>query len=358
MSNTGVSAYAYVFTRVRGMIGKLLELDTYNRMAGCPDLFSLFGVLKDTEYGEFLLNPKENVITARRASYEIRKKLTQAFRTILKFSPENVQALLTLTFQLYEVDNLKAVLRGIEIGKSWETIRTMLFPMEDFQTLPFEELVRLGSVESAISHIPHSPYCQVLTLALNRYREEKSLFPLEVALDLDYWRKVWEQVNALPKSDREIARKLFGMLIDKNNLTWAARYRIYHHFSESEIINYTLPFGYKIDDTVIRGIASGRELPEMIEKAYPSMAVFLMHEGKAIDKLPMIEVALMRMFLQTCRSTFAQASFNIGLILAYLFTLEIEIQDITLLIEAKALGIRQERFTPYLINQVNLAGKN
>ena len=106
MTVTVINSYAYIYTRVRGMIGKLLGSDTYAKMVACPDLPSLFNILKDTEYGEYLLNPNESEITARRASYEIRKRLTQAYRLIISSSPEHIQYLLTLTFQIYEVDNL------------------------------------------------------------------------------------------------------------------------------------------------------------------------------------------------------------------------------------------------------------
>ncbi len=358
MSSSGVSAYAYVYTRVRGMIGKLLQPEAFSKMSNCPDLSSLLVILKDTDYGKYLENAKESSMTSRRASYEIHRKLTDAYRTIISYAPASAQPILNQTFNLYEVDNLKAVLRGIEVGEGWETIRYILFPMEEFQTLPFEEMVKSRSIESAIDYVHASPYYHVLIHALDRYWEEHSLFPIEVALDLDYWRRAWDQINALPHNERQIAQKLIGLIIDKNNLTWAARYRIYHHLSESEIINYTLPFGYKIDDEIIRSVASGAQLPELVAKAYPAITPLLTGGEGVVKKLPLIEVALTRMFLQNCRSVFVGNAFNIGFVLAYLFILEIELQDITLLIEAKALGIQPERYNPYLINQLVVPGKN
>lgn len=358
MSRTGVSAYAYVYTRVRGMIGKLLQPAEFYKMSNCPDLPSLLAVLKNTDYAKYLENTKENLPSSRRASYDIHRKLTDSYRTIIKYAPESAQPILDQTFKLYELDNLKAVLRGIEIGEHWETIRYMLFPMQEFQTLPFEEMVKSGSVERAIEYLHASPYYPAAVLALDRFKEENSLFPLEVALDLDYWRKAWDQVNTLPKNERQNTQKLIGLIVDKNNLTWAARYGIYHHLSESEIINYTLPFGYKIDDEIIRSIATGMQLPELVAKAYPSITPLITSKEGIVQKLPLIEVALTRMFLQTCRSVFAGKAFDLSFILAYLFILEIELQDITLLIEAKALGIPPERYNPYLINQVVNPGKN
>jgi V/A-type H+-transporting ATPase subunit C len=355
MIKGGVNAYANVNARVRGMIGTLLQPFDFARINACVDLTCLISNLKDTAYKPYLSDIKENTLTSRRISYEIRKKLTHAFKTIIKSSPDFAQPLIRQLFLIYEVDNLKAILRGIQIADGWEKIRYMLFPMENYPTLPYERMVGVGNIESAIEVIRGTPYYRVLSLALPRYRSENSLFPLEVALDLNYWQLVWQLVNALPHQDKEIARKIMGMYIDKNNLTWAARYRLYHHLSEVEIINYTLPFGYKIDDTIIRAIATGRDLTDVVVNVYPPIAQMLEVGGIDAHELPIIEITLTRMILSACKSAFTGTTFNIGFLMAFLFLLEIEIQDLTVLIEAKSLGIQTDRYIPYMINSINVA---
>ncbi len=354
----GVSAYANVTTRVRGMIGNLLGEETFVRLNACPDLSTLLAKLSETSYGSYLIGSQETQKFSRRAEYEIRKKLTHAFKVIISHAPAFARPLLTQSFKLYEVDNLKAVLRGIEIGEDWDKIRYMLFPMEDFPTLPFEKLVRKGTIEGAIQQLHNTEYERELSIAFDRYRQEESLFPLEVALDLNYWRVLWNDIDALPHADEKIARKLIGMMVDKNNLTWAARYRIYHRLSESEIINYTLPFGYKIDDAVIRAIATDRNPYHLVAEIYPEIAVEGNLEEKSSSNRQLNETLLTRLIYTACHQTFAAGTFNIGLLLAYLFVLEMEIQDLTLLIEAKALGVPSDLYAPYLIHKLPHPGKN
>lgn len=358
MSSSGVSAYAYVNTRVRGMAGKLLKKDILGKLIASPNLDSMISTLKETDYGQYLEGVRTAVISSRRASYEIRRKISAAYGVILKNTPEFAQRVLNQFLKLYEVDNLKAVLRGIEIQESWEKIRYMLFPLDNQLGLPFEEMIRTKSIDRALVLIQNTAYYQVLTLALDRYHNEKTLFPLEVALDLNYWQVLWNYVNELPRPEKEITKKLIGLIVDKNNLTWAARYRIYHHLSESEIINYTLPFGCRINDKVIRAIASGRETSQLVAEVYPALAPVISQEGKVLKKLPLIELELKRLLWRTCHTTFMNNSFNIGLLLAYLILLEFEIQDITLLLEAKSLGISASVYSSYLINEIPIASRN
>ena len=49
-------------------------------------------------------------------------------------------------------------------------------------------------------------------------------------------------------------------------MVWAIRYRVYHHLSEEEIINYPLPFGYQVRDEDIRAIAAGLDVQLHVER--------------------------------------------------------------------------------------------
>ena len=335
MTLSSVSAYANVHTRVRGMIGNLLSDETIARLSACPDLGTLIAKLDETSYASCLAASEETIKSSRRAAYEIRKKLTRDYKIIIEHAPSFARQLLVQLFRLYEVDNLKAVLRGIEVGEDWEKIRYTLFPVEDYPTLPFADMVQSGTVESAIALLHNTDYEVDLKPALTRYHDEESLFPVEVAIDLNYWQRLWDQIDTLPKQDQKITRKLIGMMVDKNNLTWAARYRVFHRFSESEIINYTLPFGYKVDDSVIRAIAADRDPYQLMAEIYPAIAKEGNLDSKNTSKWQLNETIFTRIIYSTCRNAFSDGSFSIGLPLAYLLVLEFEIQDLTLLFEAK-----------------------
>lgn len=332
------------------MLGKLLQPTDLERINKCSDLEAVISLLRQTDYGVYLEGIKASLLSPRRIEYEIRKKISSAFSTVLRCAPGYTKPLINQAFLLYEVDNLKAVLRGIEISESWEMIRYMLFPMQDYPSLPYESICKSGNIPAALEILKDTSYYRVLELAMGRYHEESSLFPLEVALDLDYWKKVWRAVNELPPSDRNHAREIVGLLIDKNNLTWAARYRLYHHMTEEEIINYTLPFGHRIGDDVIRTIASGGLVIDVVRQAYPELSESLAGELEPALRLPFVELQLTRIFLDRCRKAFTANTFHVGFLLAYLFLLEIEIQDVTLIVESKALGLQQGSYESYLIN--------
>lgn len=288
-------------------------------------------------------------LTPRRAVYQIKKHLADTYNTIIQYTPKPGQQLVTQLWRLYELDNLKAILRGIATGATWQQVRYVLFPLDYFTVLRPEELLKTGNVNAAVELLRGTSYYETLSYALERYTTEQSPFPLEVALDLDYLRTLWDDVNRLSGEDYQQAMRIIGTQIDMTNLLWAMRYRVYHHLSEEEIINYTVPFGYKVHDEDIRTIATGDDMTQVITRCYPDLADVhpLLQEPRR--GLPELEIRLQRYVAEQCQAAFIGYPFHIGIPLAYLLLNEFEIQDLTVLIEAKTARVPAEVFKAHLV---------
>lgn len=352
MSPEGVGAYAQVNATTRALYSKLLSQATWERLIQAQNFEVVLSVLSKTEAYAPHLDIDRTLLTPRRTVYQIKNHLSRTYEKLIRISPEPGRQLLIQLWRLYEVDNLKATLRGIETGASWNQVLFVLSPMARpsvLSTALLEEMVRSGDVERAIRLTEGTPYYDTLSHAMERYREEQSLFPLEVALDLDYYRALWQIVNELTGLDHEWAVQLIGSVIDINNLMWAARYRIFHHLSQEEIINYTLPFGYQVTDEDIRTVASGGDVMAVIARIYPEIREAMAHPQAPEAGLRALEQALEQILIQRCHEAMRRgAPFHIGVQVAYLMLTEFEIRDLTVLIEAKATNMPAEFFEPLL----------
>jgi V/A-type H+-transporting ATPase subunit C len=349
MIRAGVAGYSVLHARVRALYSRMLSPERWNRLCEATSFEALITLLKETVYGPYLSEVEEKRLTSRRAVYQINGHLANAYLAVIRLAPEQARALLEQLFRQFEVDNLKAVLRGVATGALWEEIRYVLFPLGSSTVLPAQAMSEAGSMAAAVQHLRGTPYYRTLTHAMERYTAEQSLFPLEVALDLDYWRELWSDVNRLSDRDRSQAQRIVGSLLDMNNLMWAMRYRVYHHLSEEEIINYTLPIGYQVRDAHVRAIAAGADIAHVLIQIYPNLTDVesLLREPKV--GLPEVELQLQRHIAERCRAAFVGYPFHIGIPLAYVVLNELELQDLTVLIEAKSLQIPTERFQPHLL---------
>lgn len=346
---SGVSGYAAIHSRIRVMYSTLLTPEDGASLRDAADLKELVALLKETPYGPYLTGVEEKDITAKWAIHQVKHRLADVYLTIIHSVPAHTRSLVIQLFRHFEIDNLKAILRGIVTNSTLEQMREILFPLGSVSVLPAQQMLEAGNVEAAIAQLSATPYHDTLTHALRRYSEEHSLFPLEVALDLSYWNKLWAKVNQLPGRDRAEAMRVIGPLIDMTNLMWAIRYRVYYHLSEEEIINYTLPFGHRVRDEDIRTVAVGGDLVHVLNRIYPGLNDTETLLQVPEQGLPKLELQIQRRLRQQLKEVFTGYPFQIGLPLAFAILNELEVQDLTVLIEAKSAQMPADKFTPYLL---------
>ena len=218
MSTSGVMEYAAIHARVRILYSRLFTPQQVKILSEAPDFGTLLEFLEDSPYGPYLERVEEKDLTPRRAVYQIKGRLADVYHTVLRLSPAHTQPLLRQYHRHYEVDNLKAVLRGIISGASWDQVLFVLFPLGSDSILPAQAMVETESVPAAVELLRGTPYYDTLSHAMERYATEKTLFPLEVALDLNYWRELWSEVSQLAGQDRAQSRRIVGSLLDMTNL--------------------------------------------------------------------------------------------------------------------------------------------
>ena len=357
MASGGVTGYAAISARVRAMYADLLTPQDMMRLNDAPDFPTLFSFLKTTAYGPYLEGLKDKEIAPRRAISQIKRKLADSFYSVVQMSPENTRPLVKQLFRYYEIGNLKAVLRGLVTVSSWKTdetslwdrVRDVLFPLGAASTLPAQAMIESGNVATAVDLLRGTPYEEALSFAMKRYSAEQNLFPLEVALDLSYWRRLWSEAKKLTGQDREQATKIIGSLLDMNNLMWAIRYKVYHRLSEEEIINYTLPFGYKVQDSDIRAIAAGADIASVINRIYPGIPDVSALLENPQNGLPRLETLFKRRLIEQCLAAFVGNPFHIGIPLAFLVLSDLEVQDLIILIEAKSSNMPEDEYRPFLL---------
>ncbi len=352
----GVSGYAAISSRVRARFSSLLTTQDVSRLSDAPDFQSLFGGLKTTAYGPYLDSLKDRDIGSRRVIIQLKSRLADSYNSVIQMTPVETRPLVKQLFRYFEVGNLKAVLRGIVTVSTWDPeivlwdrVREVLFPLGSSSTLPAQAMVESGSVALAVELLQGTPYQETLSFAMKRYSAEQNLFALEVALDLGYWRRLWAETGKLTGQDHEQGMRIIGSLLDMNNLMWAVRYRVYHKLSEEEIVNYTLPFGFRVKDSDIRAIAAGADIASIVTRIYPAITDVNTLLEDPQTGLPKLEILLKRQIMKQCLSALVGSPFHIGIPLAYLILSDLEVQDLIILAEAKSSNLPGDLYRPFLL---------
>lgn len=344
----GVPQYILPNVHIRAMVGRLLNDETWRELDSARDLPGMLAILTRTTYALQLANLESNrpleLLEAR-----LNADLAMRFARVIALVPVADRPLVVILKQFYEVDNIKTILRGLEAGESIDKMKSFLFPLGSAASLDLDQLVRSDSVTDLVLKVQGTPYGNAMRHALERYQDEHRLFPLEVALDLDYYRRLWLAIQQSRGTSRRWAELLIGTWYDVTNVMWALRYRYYHKLSLAEIINYTLPYGYRSNDTVIRAIAEGEDVTPLLRRVWgpdvPEVSTY--QDGW----LPKLEAWLHRYHARHARTALLGYPFHLGVVLAFIILKRYEVQDLMVLAEAKMASLRPAQYHDYMVHR-------
>jgi len=320
------------------MISRLLSEAQLRSLAAAPDLEGVLRSLVETPYGAAASWLLERGASLAGAEEMVVTNLVDAYRrTSLLFHGDEAGLIVEIARRL-DLDNLKAILRGKARREPPDAVRPLLIPLGRLSELTIEGLLLAEDVEAAADVLSGTEYGRVLRAALPRYAAEGSLFPVEIALDLNYYRRLWRAVEGLSGQDRLLVERMMGSRYDVLNLEWVIRYRLVYALSPEEILNYTLPFGRRVDAEVIRRSAAADAIDGIAAAVPDPYRSLLAGVVAAADPVEAAGLVLQRYLLEVARSALAGYPFHLGIAVAYLWLKDAEAHDLRAVFEGKRYG--------------------
>ena len=271
-------------------------------------------------------------------------EVADAGRVLVRFLPPSAAELIGWYNRRFEMENLKTVLRAVHYGLDPSRARASLIPLHA-PSLRWDVLMEAGSIATVVDQIRESAYARPLDHAMERYQQERRLFYLEIALDLFYFQKLVRLIESQSGKDAADARKFLGRSIAVQNMLWAYRYRIYGRMTPEEIINFTLHRAFAAGLNTIRRVALGS--PLAVEAARLG---FQITPGLSeVEGLTEIEALAERERFRYAKTAVRRPLFQLRGALAYLWLLEAEVRDLTVIMEGKVAGLSSEEIGRRLV---------
>lgn len=344
--------YAYINARIRSWRGGLVDRQTYEAMQGQPDVSAVRSFLSPTIYGKrFEDIPADDVGALEEA---LRREWSQSVLRLHRITDGLPREHLEILLGRWEVENLKAILRGkrADIGVS-EILATVL-PTGIFDEAALAELAQQPSIEAIVDLLTtwRAPFAKPLKAVLKGQRELKGLESLELALDHYYFR---DAVGRLEEGgpDAALLQWVIGLMIDKVNLLTVVKISREGVATPSQIPHYFVEGGKYISLALyhsIIGAKEQREILELIKKTpYSGVVERLEREGEGILLSVRLERELERAIMDKVRVMSHFDPLGIGLMIGYLFQKYHEICNLRILLRAKAYDMYPEDIRPLLV---------
>jgi len=257
-------------------------------------------------------------------------------RSLLSWLSEPERSFVRIFLLRHELEGLKLVLRAVHHGLAWEAIAPHVCDLGEIGTVDLRRLVGSRDASAMAEGLAGTPYAAPFRGALHRL-EEAGPFAVEVALELDYYERLWVVAGTLAASDVARARHLLGILFDILNLEWIARYRDALGLSPEEILNYTLREGRWLTPQARRRLAESRGEPWGTVLARTSYARVLAGADRGGVETPV--TSLWRFLAKEVERALSGYPFHVGVPLGFLLAQEIEIRDLGVLLAAKGMAV-------------------
>ena len=345
--------YAAANARVRGLYSRLLDKTDWHALVAAQDLDAAIALLRTSVYGD-AIGQAEHGGTIRLEQVERGLWATVAgnCQRAMAFTGGGVYSLIVVWWRHFELQNLKAILRGFDLGMSPERVRTFLIPLGERYTLPWDVLLHEHSMDGLVDRLANTRYGKVLRAAYPSYQRDGSLFVMEIAADIRYYRDLAAAIMRFKGDEGKDARRVLGTRLDMLNILWAFRHRIYYNLSPEEIINYTLWHTIRTDTNLIRDIALGAGPRDILARVWGEDAFDLsLLEGVESQGQMMLglEVTLNRYWRSLASRAMRGYPFRLGALLGYLVLADLEAHDLVTVLEGKGMGWDAERISEYLI---------
>jgi V/A-type H+/Na+-transporting ATPase subunit C len=326
---TDLRRYAAANARVRTLLPTLLGRRGLEALYGYPTAQAMVDALARTTYGPAMT-------AASVQSDGLGQRAVRLGAIVLGMLAEPERTFIRQYLLRREVENLKVVIRAVYRGLPWDRVAPHLTDLSGLSTLDARALVDARDLEDLAERLSGTPYGAPLAGALHRI-DAAGAFAAEVALEVDYYDRLWSATRTLQSSDARRARDLLGILFDILNLTWIARYRDALGLLPEEVLNYTLGAGRWVTVAVRRVLAEGAPGTwEAVPARSPYARLLADAAARGFDAAA---ASLWQLLAAAVQRTLCTYPFHIGVPLGLLLAQDIEIRDIHVLLAAKRMGL-------------------
>ncbi|MBU4302562.1 MAG: V-type ATPase subunit, partial [Actinobacteria bacterium] len=150
MVRVDLSGYGYVNARVRGMRAHLLKKDFFMRLVEVEDFEALHSLLEQTAYRREV--NEEVLIKPENPDFDqaFNLNLIACLLKIHDSTGGEPRKLVSLLFSRYDVENVKAILRGKKGGASPGEILNATIPVGNIKMDKLEELARQREIPDVL----------------------------------------------------------------------------------------------------------------------------------------------------------------------------------------------------------------
>ena len=348
--------YGFINAKLRARISKILDDDFFSNLIRAHSVNECIQLFKDTPFYiiESVYNKTGDLKMVELALFKHEMKL---YIEIEKYVEGEVLSVVKALASRYEIDNLKNILRlwfDRAIRKRDITAGYLYIYRDRIHNdLKVDQILSAETLEDIAVYLKGTPYSEIIQDGLKEVSGKQSIFPVEILLDRYFSKILLNEVEKLKGRDLKIARRLVGIEIDMQNVSWIVRFKRMYNLPFESAIRYILPFGYLIKQNELLSVYDTQNISQIISgfmvKKYSGLKTMLTSQGdEGYSRLILIERIVDKIIMYEVEKILLGYPFTIGIILVYFILKRSEIRKIITILNAKQYNIEEDRIKSIL----------
>lgn len=350
MSQT--TRYAAVLAKIGAEKSKLLSEAKIKSLAESKNVAAFASQLRDTAY-QVQIAKVPAPLTSRKLERAFNENLIESHVKMIKNSPTKAAGFLSVHVLLFEVENLKTLIKAIngELGTE-EKLSRLYFSAEDFlkRRLMLEEAAKALTLKQMQNSIKTSLYSSALSKGVQVYEENGSTSALDILLDKVFFDSLHDAYEALPRSEKSHVYWHAATENDTFTLLTILRGKILN-YDANWLRGAVPPKNFKLTSETVDALLMAADFESALKIASETFYGKLFAKASTPDDtLAAAEKAIKKAEYQHAKVATIGEIFNVGAPLAFMMLKEAEVRN---LIAASA-GVEGGVSTDFIQSQMLL----
>jgi vacuolar-type H+-ATPase subunit C/Vma6 len=329
-----LARYAATNAVTRTMLSELLTEADFGAIARSESLQGAWLALRKTSYGQWISDdPPGDVLGIEKSLREITASRFKRSTHALSGKPREVA---TDLLTRWEVDNLEFALR-LWHGKDLSLQQFLTYP-SIVNDVPVYDVTEAESLEQIALVLRHTPYFEPVSASVSAYRDKRSIFFVEMALERDYYLRLLVSIKGLGGKDAAVATRIVSAEIDMLNLSWLMRLLEYHDVHASDLHAFIIPGPSEISRRLADPGLTSEGLKGIRSDLLPGLASRDAESPSQLGSIALMESMVREAAVETARKSLAGFPFSIGCVFAFYLLKRMELKNLHTAFAGKALG--------------------
>jgi V/A-type H+-transporting ATPase subunit C len=345
-----LSTYGFLNSKLKARIGNLLSEEKMDELTTAHSLSEALFLLKGTPF-EDLEEVYSRTGDLRDVEAVLAEREVTLYTELLPLVKEPVLSVVNALARRLEVAALKNALRlwfdRHVRNRDIKEYAGSIYRGRIIHDMKLDAVLEAPDLDGIVRALEGTPYAASVREAGETVLASKSLFPVETALDRQYYLSLLESLEKLDKENRDIARRIIAVEIDVHNIRWLFRAKTFYNLPIDEALSCLIPGGMYISRDGIAGAYASENASELLsvlfKEQYARFRALVSRASESRSRLSILDRSLREIIVAEAQRTLSGYPFTIGTTLAYFVLKREEIRTLYVVLNAKYYMLSFER---------------